>query len=92
MSDKRSAPPAVPSNAVVGSITITPPTGGVDSEQQALEQARRAKGGKNRGQKNIERDRRIHDAAAAGKTPKQIALDEKLSPSIVYRVLRKPCP
>lgn len=42
--------------------------------------------------RNAARDRRIHDARTAGKTPKQIAHDEAVKVWTVYRVLRSPRP
>jgi hypothetical protein len=48
--------------------------------------------------KNVKRDRRIHDAYAAGKTPKQIEGDEKirgkkkLTASQIRRILKAPRP
>jgi len=42
--------------------------------------------------KNIERDRRIKAAVAVGIKPKNIAADEKLSPSQVRKILQKPLP
>jgi DNA-binding NarL/FixJ family response regulator len=42
--------------------------------------------------KNAPRDRRIHDARSRGASQKQIALDEKVSESVVSRVLKNPRP
>ncbi len=48
--------------------------------------------------KNLERDRRIHDAHTAGKTPNEIAADrtirgkKKLTASTIRRILKAPCP
>jgi len=42
--------------------------------------------------KNVERDRRIRAAVAGGMKPKNIAADEKLSPSQVRKISQKPLP
>jgi hypothetical protein len=58
----------------------------------AKERGGRVKGGKNRGVKNVERDRRWHDLSDQGKTAKEIAFAEDKPVTTVYGVLRKPRP
>ncbi|MDP9008872.1 MAG: hypothetical protein M3N91_09255 [Pseudomonadota bacterium] len=73
-----------------------------DAARHAKDAARRAKGAresaKARAAKNAKRNRRIHDAHAAGVTAKQIAGDpkrrgkKKLSESQINRILKAPRP
>jgi hypothetical protein len=72
------------------------------STVKAAKKAEQVKGGKENGKvrknKNVKRDRRIHDAHADGKTPKQIEGDKKirgkklLSASQIRRILKDPRP
>jgi hypothetical protein len=81
---------------------LAAPERAVSRAIKATEYARQAKGIKEsaevRKNKNVKRDRRIHDAHAAGRTPKQIEGDEKirgkkrLSASQIRRILKAPRP
>jgi hypothetical protein len=72
-------------------------TSKIEQLRKQADRSRRARGtatsAEDRGQQNVERDRRIHDARQAGKTPKQIAGDrkirgkKKLSLSQIYKIL-----
>ena len=66
-----------------------------EAREQA-DQALRRKGTQQsavaRKNKNVERDRRIRAAVVGGMKPKNIAADEKLSPSQVRKILQKPLP
>lgn len=61
---------------------------------QAKENAKRRTGGRRSAQARTdhERDRRIHDAEAAGKPRKQIAAAEGISVSQVGKILKTPRP